>query len=52
MTEGVALNETCTVNSNCTATVANSRCGGTAANKKCQCDFGYRENGGICIGIC
>ena len=43
-TKGVALNEFCTINSNCTDSVANSFCEASY----CKCDTGYQENSESC----
>ena len=43
-TEGVALNDPCTINSNCTDSVANSVC----ETGFCKCDTGYQENSESC----
>ena len=44
-TEGVALNDSCTINSNCADSVANSVCEASY----CKCDTGYQENSESCI---
>ena len=47
-TEGVALNGTCTDNSNCTDNVPNSVCEADT----CKCETGYQENSGNCESKC
>ena len=47
-TEGVALNGTCTDNSNCTDNVHNSVCEADT----CKCETGYQENSGNCESKC
>ena len=43
-TEGVPLNDPCTINSNCTESVTNSVC----ETGFCKCDTGYQENSESC----